>query len=460
MVRQLLDAPLAAMSSAERKRILSGAAGLAAAALSVADTVGERSGDPGSVLHGLYWLVANLATERPLLIVVDDAHWADGASIAFLSYLARRIEGLALLVVYASRIAEGAGDSLPARAEPDLVATVLRPGVLSEPATAKLIERVLGSESSGDFARACGVATGGNPFLLQELLRALRADRIAPSAESCEAVARIVPSTISRAILARLTRLGATATRFAFATAVLGHSAELRHAAALADLEPGAAADAVDALTSACILSDGRPLEFIHPVLRTTVYAEIPSARRAAMHRRAAMLLKLEQVAAAELAPHLMATEPSGDREVVLDLRAAADQVRDRGASDAAWAYLTRALAEPPRPADRAAIQYALGSAGLAAGRAGAMTHLREALSGDLEPPLRLAGGQDFCAGLVASGELEEGIAFLEASAARFAAEGDLERAMQVEGHLLCTAQLHPATASGAYARLARYEVV
>ena len=65
------------------------------------------------MLHGLYWLTANLAAERPLVIAIDDAHWADSASIAFLNYLARRVEGLALLVLYATRVGEGAGDACP-----------------------------------------------------------------------------------------------------------------------------------------------------------------------------------------------------------------------------------------------------------------------------------------------------------------------------------------------------------
>ena len=290
VVRQLFDAPIAAMTTAQRRRLLSGAAVFAAPALSTVEgaVAGAGAAESGSVLHGLYWLTANLAADGPLVIAIDDAHWGDSASIAFLNYLARRVDGLALFVLYASRIGEGAGDALPAFADAGFGGTALRPGVLGEQATIELIERSLAGESCREFAQACRAATAGNPFLLQELLRALHADGIAPTKQSCARVAQIAPGTISRAILARLRRLGTPATELAFAIAVLGRSAELRHAAALAALDPEAAGRAADALTSAAIVGDRRPLEFIHPIVRTTIYAEIPAARRAALHKRAA----------------------------------------------------------------------------------------------------------------------------------------------------------------------------
>ncbi|MDQ3677633.1 MAG: AAA family ATPase, partial [Actinomycetota bacterium] len=458
VVRQLFDAALTAMPSEDLERVLGGAAGLATSALSLPDRSAERASDPGSVLHGLYWLTANLAVEQPMLVALDDAHWADSASTAFLAYLARRVEGLALLIVYATRVGEGSSAALPGAAEPGLVGAVMRPAVLSEDATVALIGRLLGSESSADFAHACRVATGGNPFLLQELLRALQADGVAPDEEGRERVSHIAPSTISRATLARLRRLGDPATRLAFATAVLGKSAELRHAAALAQLDPDVAGEAADALTAAAILRDARPLEFIHPVVRTTVYGEIPVAQRAASHKRAAMLLAGDAVAAAELAPHLMAAEPAGDPDVVRCLRVAANDARDRGATDAACTYLARALAEPPPPEDRAVVMYELGAAEFTSGLPGASSHLREALEGRLDPQDQLAAAVDFVQTVVATGEVEEGLELLDAARASNAAHGDVEAAMQIEGILAGTAQLNPVTTDRVRARLAGYE--
>lgn len=458
VVRQLFDGPLTAMAPQERESVLHGAAGLSVSALSGAQRHSSAASDPGSVLHGLHWLSANLAAERPLLIAIDDAHWADSASIAFLAYLARRVEGLALLVVYATRVAEGASERLPAIAEPGLVTDVLRPGVLSERAIVELIGRMLGSDSSDEFAHACRVATAGNPFLLQELLRALQADGIPPDSASCERVALIAPGAISRAILARLRRLGRPATRLAFATAVLGKNAQLRHAAALAELDLDAAGVAADTLTSAAILGDERPLEFIHPIVRTTVYAEIPAAQRAASHMRAALLLEADGAYAAALAPHLMATEPAADPGVVRRLRAAADDVRDRGAPDAACDYLARALAEPPAAELRADVTYELGSAELSAGRGEAIVHLRDALRGDLDPRLQMAAGTDFAGALAVAGRVEEGVELLASLIAKLAADGDAELAMKLEGIFASMAQLDPATSAQVRTRLARWE--
>ena len=459
VVRQLLEAPLTAMAPAQRARVLDGAAAHGASALALpGEGDGDGASDPGSVLHGLHWLSANLCAEQPLLLAVDDAHWADGASIAFFSYLARRVEGLALLVVYATRSGDGASADLPAAAEPGLVGGVLRPSLLSEQATIELVGRLLGSDGCPEFARACRVATAGNPFLLQELLRTLRYDGIAPELESCQRVAQIAPGTISRATLARLRRLGDAATQLAFATAVLGKSAELRHAAGVAQLAPDAAGAAADALTAAGILRDGRPLEFIHPIVRTTVYAEIPAAQRAASHRRAARLLEQEGAAPSSLAPHLIASEPAGDEAVVRLLRAAAAEVSERGAIEAACTYLQRALAEPPRAQERASILYELGAAELSMGRPESLGRLSEALEGEHEPWVQLDAATSFVIAVALHGRIEEGLAVLDASIDRLAELGDVEAAMQLEGMFVCTAQLDPATSRRARARLERHE--
>ena len=458
VVRQLFDAVLMSMAPEECEAVLSGAAGLATPALSVPDRSTDRASDPGSVLHGLYWLTANLVADRPVLIALDDAHWADSASTAFLAYLARRVEGLSLLIVYATRVGEGASDALPAASEPGFTGAVVRPEVLSDQATVALIGRLLGSDSSVEFARACRTATGGNPFLLQELLRALQADGVAPDQQSCERVTHIAPSTISRATLARLRRLGDHATRLAFAIAVLGKSAEMRHAAALAEIDPDAAGEAADALTAAVILRDARPLEFIHPVVRTTVYGEIPVAQRAASHKRAAKLLGGDSVAAAELAPHLMAAEPAGDPEVVQCLRIAANEVRARGAVDTACTFLSRALAEPPPPEDRAELLYELGAAEVTCGWPDAKSHLRAALEGRLDPQVQRAAAVSFALAVLPTGEVEQGLELLDASRASCVANGDAEGALQIEGILACTAQLNPTTTARVRARLAGYE--
>ena len=82
-------------------------------------------------LHGLYWLTANLADHGPLMMAVDDAHWADPSSLQFLGYLLRRLQGLPVLLVAAGRGPDPEGDPLWQELVDDPAAEVLRPRALS-----------------------------------------------------------------------------------------------------------------------------------------------------------------------------------------------------------------------------------------------------------------------------------------------------------------------------------------
>src|SRR5829696_2526019 len=99
LVHQLLGPVLATAGDEERDTLLGGAAGTAAAVLSpTADP--DLPPDPGfAVLHGLYWLTANLAEQQPLALLVDDLHWADRASLRWLEYLGRRLDGVPVVVI-------------------------------------------------------------------------------------------------------------------------------------------------------------------------------------------------------------------------------------------------------------------------------------------------------------------------------------------------------------------------
>ena len=108
IARQLFERRLHEASAEERERLLAGAARLAQAAVgSDADVV--FSPETG-VDHGLYWLVANLEAEGPLVLVIDDAQWADVASARFLLYLARRVDSLRVLLMLGIRTGEEPAD--------------------------------------------------------------------------------------------------------------------------------------------------------------------------------------------------------------------------------------------------------------------------------------------------------------------------------------------------------------
>src|SRR5439155_25831753 len=164
-----------------RRALLSGAAGAAAPVLWPAGAGGDAAApaEPAAVLHGLFWLVSNLADLGPLVLAVDDAHWADGPSLRFLAYLARRLSGLALLLVVAVRPREpgGQGELVSALSEEPAVG-VLRPAPLSEAAVGRLVGERFAQAAAGEFVAACHAATGGNPFLVGELIAALASDRV------------------------------------------------------------------------------------------------------------------------------------------------------------------------------------------------------------------------------------------------------------------------------------------
>ena len=138
IVRQLLE-PVRAAGGWDA--LLDGAAGLAARVFDSAEAGSVEDDVPYATMHGLYWLVANLAARRPLVIAVDDAHWADTPSLRWLAHLAARVDGLPTALFLAVRD----GPDQPAMLDELRAAgTRLRPAALGPDASAALVRRRLG----------------------------------------------------------------------------------------------------------------------------------------------------------------------------------------------------------------------------------------------------------------------------------------------------------------------------
>ena len=391
VVRSLLEGVLAQATAARRRSLLSGTAGLAAPVLSPSAAGGHAAvpAEPAAALHGLFWLVSNLAERDPLMLLVDDAHWADGPSLRFLAYLARRVSGLALLLVVAVRADEPGGQTtLVSALGVDRAGGVLAPAPLSEAAVGRMVAERLG-EADREFVEACHAATGGNPFLVGELIAALLTDRITATADNAHRVDRIGPETVSRAVLARVSLIGAEAGALTEAVAVLGGRGELRHGAVLAGLEQEAAARVSDALVRIGVLRPTRPLQFVHPLVLAAIYEAIPPGRRSLMHSAAARLFAAEGASPDHVALHLLNAEPAGERWVVEALRAAAAEASIRGAPEQAAGYLRRALSEPPAASERSAVLHQLGAAELLARDPVTTDHLAQALETTDDPGTR-----------------------------------------------------------------------
>ncbi len=349
VVRQMFE-PLV-RDPVRRDGLFEGAAAEARAVFDGLTGVEGASHGSFAVLHGLYWLAVNLAGEAPLVITVDDAQWCDLASLRFLAYLVRRLEGLPVLVVMTVRTGEeGPDDSLLAELALDPSVTVLRPRPLSTDAAATLVEAFLG-EGADSFVRACHRMTSGNPLLLRQLLRALEEEGVRPDVTHVDTVRAVGSRAVSSLVMLRLRRMPPAVTSVARAVAVLGEDAQLPVVAELARLSEEEASAAIDQLTRGEILMDQLPLAFVHPLVRDAVYGDVPAADRALHHERAAQLLAGVGAPAEAVATHLLLAPHRGSGAAVSTLLAAARGAMARGASDSAVALLRRALEEPP-PAD------------------------------------------------------------------------------------------------------------
>jgi DNA-binding CsgD family transcriptional regulator len=386
VVRQLFEPALAEGSELERADLMQGGAGAAAALLSLPGTAATNGGpstgvDPSfAILHGLYWLCANLAAAGPLCLVVDDAHWADVPSLRYLGFLLTRLEELDVALVLATRPREAGTDAnLLATLTADPSAEVIRLPPLTRAAVAELVRAELEQLPDPVFVEACLRATRGTPFLLRALVEALSEEEIAPTAEAAHKVERIGARSVSRSIRLRLGRLPEHAGRLARALAVLEQS-DLFQASQLAGLDDAEAGDAAELLTVAGILERGRPLTFIHPIVRTALYADLTGVERARGHRRAAQVLAEQPGTQERVAEHLLVSEPAADVWVAERLIDAACAAGKRGAPESEAVLLRRALAEPTAPDARPRLLLDLGMAEASAGLEGWHEHLQLAV--------------------------------------------------------------------------------
>ena len=391
IVRQLFEARLAAAGGRQREELLEGAAGLAEPVLgTVIEPPAEPDPDRGlTVAHGLYWLAANLSHRGAVALVIDDIHWADLPSLEWLGYLARRLDGMSLLVLAATRPVDGELAGLVQALVAGETGHLLTPQPLSDAGVGRLVTELTESEPDRAFVEACSTVSGGNPFLLQELLRAASRQGVPPSEESAKTIAALAPETVSRAILVRLEALPEAAGRVARAVAVLGRDVPLDAAAELAELPSEEAAEAADALVGAYVLGPDRLLNFVHPIVRTAIEDEIAPSRRRRAHARAAEILSRRGDDPERCAAHLLVADPAGSAEAVETLRDSARRATGRGASRIAVVYLVRALEEPPEPGLRPALLEDLGLAAASAADPRAEQWLREAYDAAVDPASR-----------------------------------------------------------------------
>jgi DNA-binding CsgD family transcriptional regulator/phosphoserine phosphatase len=320
--------------------LLAGAASLASLLFRRDEPAGtDAPAEPFPILHGLFWLVANLAERGPMVLAVDDAHWADLASLRFLHYLAQRLADLPVCLLLTVRPER----SWPAELRQIAEIPASQQVRLSELSLAA-VQQLMAAEglpATDALAQTVWQATGGNPFFISQVLRHM-------SADEARTMRIVAPETLTRRVLGRVERAGDVARRVAEALAVLGGSARLRAIADLAGVDLTPATDAIGMLADRGIVQINGQVSFIHPIVQAAVYESIDRMRRGELHRIAARSVAADPAELDAAAIHLLSVPPMSDAWVVDLLEVAAQRAMERAAPETAIDYLRRAIEEPP----------------------------------------------------------------------------------------------------------------
>ncbi|MCH0563522.1 MULTISPECIES: AAA family ATPase [unclassified Streptomyces] len=430
VVRQLLQPALVSLMPEEAREYLGDWYDIAGPALGIAEP-SERPADPQGVCDGLVAAVRRLAKrDWPLVLLVDDAHWADQETLRFLAAFADRLHDLSVLVVVARRPGEIRGAGAP------LLEAITAAGraistlsALTPDAVAGLTRAALGEHADAPFCREVWAVTGGNPYETVELLAKVHDSELDPTESSAGELRALNRSARGGGLVARLEELGIDATRLAWAAAILGDGITVDLVARLATMSREDAERCAGLLKAARILTAPDPatgsagadaLEFVHPLIATAVYNSIPDALRRAWHGVAAQVVTDSGLGPAAASRHLLQVHPDDDQELVEQLREAAREHLAVGAPDAARRCLERALVEPPLPEVHAHVLYELGCATLLTAPARTIGHLQTALSlPGLDSAERVDAVFRLSQALLHNNQLEEAVRTVEAEAAR-----------------------------------------
>jgi class 3 adenylate cyclase len=267
-------------------------------------------------------LVRASAERQPLLVAVEDIHWADAETLSLLAAIARASAVSRTILAMTTRLE---GDPLDAQwrgaiGEDALVTFDLSP--LSAADALSIARRFIDADA---FADQCVERAGGNPLFLEQLLRG-----------AGDLVDGQLPSSIQSVVLARTDLLAAADRRAIQAASVLGQRFTLSHLRALLD-EPGYRCDAL--IRNVLLRSNADGLQFAHALVRDGVYSSLTHARKRELHRAAAAIFVDDPVLRAE---HL---DRGGDARAPRAYFAASRAQADLFRHDQAVALAARGLA-------------------------------------------------------------------------------------------------------------------
>jgi DNA-binding CsgD family transcriptional regulator/tetratricopeptide (TPR) repeat protein len=308
--------------------------------------LGELPGpaaDPDTERHRLHTAVTELlevvGRRRPVVLVIEDAHWADVPTLLLLRHLARAARGARLLLLATFRdteaeVPEALADTLAdLRRSEDVVRIRLR--ALSPDEVRDFVERAASGQVGaelGELADAISELTGGNPFLMCELWRALLETGVVDLAHGSLQVTRPLselgtPESVREVVSQRLTRLSPATIRVLELAAAVGTEFDLDLIRGTSGLGEQEVLASLDQSVRSGIIEEvsGHRLgyRFTHELVRRAVYARLTAARRAELHLRVGETREQSDVrsarALADLAYHFTAAAPLGEVERAVD---------------------------------------------------------------------------------------------------------------------------------------------
>jgi DNA-binding SARP family transcriptional activator len=318
-------------------------------------------------------LLDDVAARWPVLLVLDDVHWADADSLSLLRHLARSGPRRRLLVVLCARATElepAVRQSLAELRREGPLLNVQLAG-LDDDAVAALLARRTGT-SDHESARRYRARSGGNPFFLDELLR---------EAQEAEGAAEGPPAGLRDVIARRLARLDEATLRELEVAAVCGVEFDVSTLASAEDLPAARVLEALDGATQAALVSEtdrrGR-YAFVHAIVGEAIIPALPPSRRARLHLQIADVLAdrhdAGEVGAGEVVRHLRGAGALAGGELLAtwELAAAREASTALAHSDAAAHYeAALAVGSGVQDPERGEVLLALGHAQDRAGRRG-----------------------------------------------------------------------------------------
>lgn len=310
-----------------------------------ANGAGDSTVSPVQIAEQFVALLDELG-RPPWVILLDDLHWADQATLRLIALVLERIGSRPLLIIAAYRPPQLAPGSLLGAALGGFgrasAVTRIEMSPFDAGDVARLIEQTIGAHPTAAVAARVQARTGGNPLFVTELARLAGERGVNDDSE--------VPDAIRDVVRARLRQLPPSCTAELEVAAVLGERFDLRTAMATSERDPDDCLDALDAaIVTRILVPDGDGFRFAHALVRDAVLAELSPLRRARLHDRAAAAIAATRGdhpdAAEPIAHHRLEAASVTDPIAVAKAAVrASDVARWRGAFDAADRLAQRAL--------------------------------------------------------------------------------------------------------------------